>query len=175
LSLYVITAQALAQERAHARVRRLAGGRIGADVDAFPRMHAVGYVEPLHDSPARRIECMITARIRGHEQVATAARHRGAERDAGGGRRPVVELADVNARRRAGPIAIARAKRRCAARIERDHGAKERRRTGQVEKLRELGAKAGKSLPPELVERAQIDEVQARLASNDEVPGGKAS
>lgn len=46
---------------------------------------------------------------------------------------------------------------------------------GQVEKLRELGAKAGKSLPPELVERAQIDEVQARLASNDEVPGGKAS
>lgn len=46
---------------------------------------------------------------------------------------------------------------------------------GQVEKLRELGAKAGKALPADLVERAQIDEVQPRLASNDEVPGGKAS
>jgi DNA recombination protein RmuC len=34
---------------------------------------------------------------------------------------------------------------------------------GQVEKLRELGAKASKSLPAESIERAQIDEVQARL------------
>jgi DNA recombination protein RmuC len=46
---------------------------------------------------------------------------------------------------------------------------------GQADKLRELGAKANKALPPELVERAQIDEVQPRLASNDEEPGGKAS
>ena len=46
---------------------------------------------------------------------------------------------------------------------------------GQVEKLRELGAKASKALPGELVERAQIDEVQPRLASNDEMPGGKVS
>ena len=37
---------------------------------------------------------------------------------------------------------------------------------GQVEKLRELGAKASKALPPELVERAQVDEVQARLGDN---------
>ena len=34
---------------------------------------------------------------------------------------------------------------------------------GQVEKLRDLGAKAAKALPPELVERAQVEEVQARL------------
>ena len=34
---------------------------------------------------------------------------------------------------------------------------------GQVEKLRELGAKASKALPSDLVERAQIDEVQDRL------------
>ena len=37
---------------------------------------------------------------------------------------------------------------------------------GQVEKLRELGAKASKALPAELVERAQVDEVQARLETN---------
>jgi DNA recombination protein RmuC len=37
---------------------------------------------------------------------------------------------------------------------------------GQVEKLRELGAKASKTLPPELVESAQIDEVQARIETN---------
>ena len=37
---------------------------------------------------------------------------------------------------------------------------------GQVEKLRELGAKASKALPPELIERAQVDEVQARLETN---------
>jgi DNA recombination protein RmuC len=37
---------------------------------------------------------------------------------------------------------------------------------GQVEKLRELGAKASKALPQELVERAQVDEVQARLETN---------
>jgi DNA recombination protein RmuC len=34
---------------------------------------------------------------------------------------------------------------------------------GQVEKLRELGARASKALPPELVESAQLDEVQARI------------
>ena len=34
---------------------------------------------------------------------------------------------------------------------------------GQVEKLRELGAKASKNLPAELVERAQMEELQARL------------
>lgn len=34
---------------------------------------------------------------------------------------------------------------------------------GQVEKLRELGAKAAKSLPADVVERAELDEVQARL------------
>lgn len=37
---------------------------------------------------------------------------------------------------------------------------------GQVEKLRELGAKASKALPQDLVERAQVDEVQARLETN---------
>ena len=41
---------------------------------------------------------------------------------------------------------------------------------GQVEKLRELGAKASKALPPDLVERAQVDEVQARLDTNGERP-----
>jgi DNA recombination protein RmuC len=39
---------------------------------------------------------------------------------------------------------------------------------GQVEKLRELGAKASKSLPTELIERAQVEEVQTRLDSNGE-------
>lgn len=34
---------------------------------------------------------------------------------------------------------------------------------GQVERLRELGAKAGKNLPAELVEPAQVEELQARL------------
>ncbi len=34
---------------------------------------------------------------------------------------------------------------------------------GQVEKLRDLGAKAAKALPPDLVERAQVEEVQASL------------
>jgi DNA recombination protein RmuC len=34
---------------------------------------------------------------------------------------------------------------------------------GQVEKLRELGAKASKALPQDLIERAAVDEVQARL------------
>jgi DNA recombination protein RmuC len=37
---------------------------------------------------------------------------------------------------------------------------------GQVEKLRELGARASKNLPPDLVERAQVEEVQARLDAN---------
>jgi DNA recombination protein RmuC len=37
---------------------------------------------------------------------------------------------------------------------------------GQVEKLRELGAKASKTLPPDLVESAQVDEVQAQLETN---------
>ena len=37
---------------------------------------------------------------------------------------------------------------------------------GQVEKLRELGAKASKALPADLVERAEVEEVQASL------PGG---
>jgi DNA recombination protein RmuC len=41
---------------------------------------------------------------------------------------------------------------------------------GQVEKLRELGAKASKALPQDLVERAQVDEVQARLETNGEPP-----
>jgi len=41
---------------------------------------------------------------------------------------------------------------------------------GQVEKLRELGAKASKALPQELVERAQVDEVQARLDTNGARP-----
>jgi DNA recombination protein RmuC len=41
---------------------------------------------------------------------------------------------------------------------------------GQVEKLRELGARASKTLPPELVERAQVDEVQARLETNGNTP-----
>ena len=40
---------------------------------------------------------------------------------------------------------------------------------GQVEKLRELGAKAGKSLPADTVEQAQVDEVQARLVSSEPV------
>jgi DNA recombination protein RmuC len=41
---------------------------------------------------------------------------------------------------------------------------------GQVEKLRELGAKASKALPAELVENAQVDEVQARLETNGTRP-----
>jgi DNA recombination protein RmuC len=41
---------------------------------------------------------------------------------------------------------------------------------GQVEKLRELGAKASKALPAEMVESAQIDEVQARLDANGTRP-----
>ena len=40
---------------------------------------------------------------------------------------------------------------------------------GQVEKLRELGAKAGKSLPAATVEQAQVDEVQARLVGGEAV------
>jgi DNA recombination protein RmuC len=39
---------------------------------------------------------------------------------------------------------------------------------GQAEKLRELGAKAGKQLPGETVERAQTEEVQMRLDSGSE-------
>ena len=38
---------------------------------------------------------------------------------------------------------------------------------GQVEKLRELGARAGKGLPEDVVERAQTEEVQLRLDSPD--------
>jgi len=36
---------------------------------------------------------------------------------------------------------------------------------GQVEKLRELGARTSKALPEVQVERAQLDEVQGRLDS----------
>ena len=39
---------------------------------------------------------------------------------------------------------------------------------GQVEKLRELGAKAGKQLPGDAVERAQTEEVQLRLDNGNE-------
>src|SRR5262249_33672908 len=39
---------------------------------------------------------------------------------------------------------------------------------GQVEKLRELGAKAGKQLPDDVVERAQTEEVQLRLDNGNE-------
>ena len=39
---------------------------------------------------------------------------------------------------------------------------------GQVEKLRELGAKAGKQLPGDAVERAQTEEVQMRLDNGNE-------
>ncbi len=42
---------------------------------------------------------------------------------------------------------------------------------GQVEKLRELGAKASKSLPAELVERAQFDEVQGRIEAKPQSSG----
>ena len=38
---------------------------------------------------------------------------------------------------------------------------------GQVEKLRELGAKAGKQLPDDIVESAQTEEVQLRLDSGE--------
>ena len=38
---------------------------------------------------------------------------------------------------------------------------------GQVEKLRELGAKAGKGLPPGMVESAQMEEIQLRLDPPD--------
>jgi len=38
---------------------------------------------------------------------------------------------------------------------------------GQVEKLRELGARAGKQLPDEVVEEAQTEEVQLRLGESD--------
>ncbi|HXR62693.1 MAG TPA: DNA recombination protein RmuC, partial [Rudaea sp.] len=38
---------------------------------------------------------------------------------------------------------------------------------GQVEKLRELGARAGKQLPGEVVEEAQTEEVQLRLGESD--------
>ena len=41
---------------------------------------------------------------------------------------------------------------------------------GQVEKLRELGARTSKALPQDLVERAQVDEVQARLETNGGTP-----
>ena len=39
---------------------------------------------------------------------------------------------------------------------------------GQVEKLRELGARTSKSLPESQVERAQLDEVQGRLGNDEE-------
>jgi DNA recombination protein RmuC len=38
---------------------------------------------------------------------------------------------------------------------------------GQVEKLRELGARAGKQLPGEVVEEAQTEEIQLRLDEPD--------
>ncbi|HEY2396643.1 MAG TPA: DNA recombination protein RmuC [Rudaea sp.] len=38
---------------------------------------------------------------------------------------------------------------------------------GQVEKLRELGARAGKQLPSEVVEEAQTEEIQLRLGESD--------
>ena len=103
----VRAAQSVVQECSDFRVRPFARSRIGTNMNALARIHAVGNVAALDDVAVGRIESMMCIRIDDDFQRLAAPGHRFGELDARFRRRPIIAFADVDARRCAGLPALA--------------------------------------------------------------------